>query len=462
MTTSAELRDKPIKPTGSKGQYITRDLKPYEGQPVTVTTDNGERHGGVLVAAKGNQKYTGAVLIVETPYGVLTLFPAGTGKYTTIEKGGDGTSSDSWGGPAASSQDETLGENVSLTCPAEGSTDDGLLMSTTRSGPYITASEHVDMDGAADSATKELDDHDVYGGRALMVAENHETAVGQALNELEVVKGELVAARPAEVLVLIDQARAELASVQDPAEAASFVEHADAIAYLAKKAQASEAVQNQAAELALRAKRRAGELLAGREAPRGRRTDLEPRDMLSPSPAPTLKELGVEFHDSKRWQRIAAVPEEDFEGYVGDKTRELTTAGLLATANSRAKAERQRQVAWDLADGEVEGISGLFPTIVVNPSWHRDTFKQLEALELPAADDAHLYLWVTNEMLRRGFDFFDQWRFTYKACLTWLKPQSHLGNWFPDATEQVLFGVRGRLPLLRDEPLRGASRRRLG
>jgi len=463
VTIAAGLSNELVNPGGSKNQHIARDLRPHLGRVVSVTTDGNESHLGVLVAVKGDPKYTGVVLTVDTPDGPITLFPSGPGRYTRIELVPDPApggvdepvavppvAEQGHGTPArlASPQAEPAADGTFPACPAELPTDDSSVLATAYSigRPYPGALDVREVRGSGPD--KRDAGQDVCADLAMASTGGDQTTPMAAMSQLEVVKDELVGGRPAEVLALIDQARARLASVRDPSEAAWFVRRTDAIDYYAKKAKAGEAVQNEAVELALRAKRRAGELLAAREAPRGRRTDLEPRDTLSPGPLPTLKELGVESHDSKRWRRIAAVPEEDFEVYVGDKTRELTTAGLLAAANTRAKAERQTQVAAIPADGEVGEISALFPTIVVNPSWHRDTFKQLEALELPAADDAHLYLWVTNEMLRRGFDFLDQWRFTYKACLTWVKPRAHLGNWFPDATEHVLFGVRGRLPLL--------------
>lgn len=102
-----------------------------------------------------------------------------------------------------------------------------------------------------------------------------------------------------------------------------------------------------------------------------------------------------------------------------------------------------------------------FSTIVIDPPWryvntitrgaaedHYPTMSidELAALELPAADNAHLYMWVTNGFLREGFDLFDAWGFTYKACLTWCKPQIGMGNYFRNATEHVYFGLRGKMP----------------
>jgi N6-adenosine-specific RNA methylase IME4 len=107
-----------------------------------------------------------------------------------------------------------------------------------------------------------------------------------------------------------------------------------------------------------------------------------------------------------------------------------------------------------------------FPTIVVDPPWRYDNtatrgaaedhyptmpLAELAALDLPASDNAHLYLWTTNGFLREAFDLVDAWGFTYKTCLTWCKPQIGMGNWFRNSTEHVLFGIRGKLPTARND-----------
>ncbi len=108
----------------------------------------------------------------------------------------------------------------------------------------------------------------------------------------------------------------------------------------------------------------------------------------------------------------------------------------------------------------------VFTTIVVDPPWQYDNkatrgaatdhystmgLDELADLPIPAATDAHLYLWVTNGFLRQGFDLLDAWGFTYKACLTWCKPQIGMGNYFRNATEHVLFAMRGSLPTRRND-----------
>lgn len=93
------------------------------------------------------------------------------------------------------------------------------------------------------------------------------------------------------------------------------------------------------------------------------------------------------------------------------------------------------------------GASDFYPTM---------THAEIAALPVAdyAAENAHLYLWVTNTLLfedRDGwspYSIMDAWGFTYKTLLTWYKTgPMGLGRYFRGRTEHVMFGVRGNLPI---------------
>ena len=50
------------------------------------------------------------------------------------------------------------------------------------------------------------------------------------------------------------------------------------------------------------------------------------------------------------------------------------------------------------------------------------------SLKVPAAKQAHLWLWVTNATLRHGYDVAEAWGFTVRSPLTWVKFRLGLGN----------------------------------
>lgn len=115
-----------------------------------------------------------------------------------------------------------------------------------------------------------------------------------------------------------------------------------------------------------------------------------------------------------------------------------------------------------------------YRTIVADPPWaydrpgsrggvasHYGTMTPDDIAALPvrewAADDAHLYLWVTNLKLAEAkpFDIMEAWGFRYITMLTWHKvggPRGiGMGYYFRGETEHCLFGVRGRLPIPADK-----------
>lgn len=105
-----------------------------------------------------------------------------------------------------------------------------------------------------------------------------------------------------------------------------------------------------------------------------------------------------------------------------------------------------------------------YATIYADPPWaesgggrikrgadrHYPLMKTRDILALPvsdlAADDAHLYLWTTNNFLPDGFDVMKAWGFRYVTVITWMKDRQGLGQYYRGITEHCLFGVRGRIP----------------
>jgi len=121
------------------------------------------------------------------------------------------------------------------------------------------------------------------------------------------------------------------------------------------------------------------------------------------------------------------------------------------------------------ADGRTD-LRFTFPTILADPPWdvlqrggcgaHRHyslmTIQEIAALPVGrlASMNAHLWLWVTNATLFEGQAVMEAWGFTYRSCLTWVKPGLGLGSYYlRNNTEHVLFGTRGKAPILyRSQP----------
>jgi N6-adenosine-specific RNA methylase IME4/ParB-like chromosome segregation protein Spo0J len=134
-----------------------------------------------------------------------------------------------------------------------------------------------------------------------------------------------------------------------------------------------------------------------------------------------------------------------------------------ATREARRDANREKIAATS------DPLAGRYATILLDPPWDwgdegdadqfgraRPTYgtmpySGLLALPVPtlADDDCHLYLWITNRSLPKGFDLIEHWGFRYVTALTWCKPSIGMGNYFRGQTEHVLFAVKGSQPLKR-------------
>ncbi len=96
--------------------------------------------------------------------------------------------------------------------------------------------------------------------------------------------------------------------------------------------------------------------------------------------------------------------------------------------------------------------SGMSPESGLRPRYHTMALDEICSLPVPsvAADDAHLYLWVPSALLPEGLKVMSAWGFRYTTSITWLKTRrdgepdgSGVGFYFRNATELLLFGVRG-------------------
>src|ERR1700722_3749881 len=117
---------------------------------------------------------------------------------------------------------------------------------------------------------------------------------------------------------------------------------------------------------------------------------------------------------------------------------------------SAQEAQRYRTILadppWDVEQRGSRGADQHYPVM---------TLRQISALGVspPAASDAHLWLWVTNATIFAGRDVMESWGFTYRACLTWVKPVFGLGAYLRTASEHLLLDTRGKAPILfRSQP----------
>jgi hypothetical protein len=145
-------------------------------------------------------------------------------------------------------------------------------------------------------------------------------------------------------LLNIEAASQLLAEANTIEEVTEIRNYAEAVRLVARQAKAGLQVQNQAAEIKLRAERRAGEMLASIKRAKNQHDAHHSDDKQTYSQI--VKEHIGHGQIAHNWQRIAAIPERDFEQHIQttkDNQEELTTAGTVRVAKAKDAQENAQQ-----------------------------------------------------------------------------------------------------------------------
>ena len=129
-------------------------------------------------------------------------------------------------------------------------------------------------------------------------------------------------------MIRYEAARQAVAEYKTVDEVKDFRDKALAIEAYAKQANDYE-LERDAAIARVRAERRCGELLADMEKAKGTDYGGTGHDTRaargSHSPPRTLSDMGITYDQSSKWQRLAAVPEAEFEAAVSQPGKVSTT-----------------------------------------------------------------------------------------------------------------------------------------
>jgi len=230
----------------------------------------------------------------------------------------------------------------------------------------------------------------------------------------------------------------------------------------------------------------------------GSATIADPKTMMeieksngSPSlPLKTTAEIAKEIGISERsaYNRINAarnilpeVKEAIRNTEIADSTTQLLQLARLAPeeqlevarnitdgASSIADAVRQVKKAQVIANlesveaQEAKKISGVYDVIVIDPPWpmkkiERDVApnqvefdyptmseEELFNLEIPCADNCHVWLWTTQKYLPLAFDMLEAWDLKYVCTFVWHKPGGFQSFGLPQYNcEFALYARRG-------------------
>jgi N6-adenosine-specific RNA methylase IME4 len=255
-------------------------------------------------------------------------------------------------------------------------------------------------------------------------------------------------------LILWDSAKKAIAAAHCVDEVKQIRDKAEAYRYALRLAGEAPAVIRQAEEIKVRAERRAGEMLRDQGPAHGGDRKSESR-----SEGSTLNDLDVTRDESSTWQRIAEIPEEQFEQFIA-KAPEITTAGILRIAKS---IEREQQIE-EIRNSEITTPSGIYDVIVYDPPWPygtkydangrraanpypeqslADISNTIPGIIRPA-DNSILWLWTTHKFLHEAFHLIAIWGFQDVAVLTWVKNKIGLGSWLRSQSEFCIMAKKGK------------------
>jgi len=129
-----------------------------------------------------------------------------------------------------------------------------------------------------------------------------------------------------------------------------------------------------------------------------------------------------------------------------DDIKEQARTGKLSVNEAYSKVtqdlERKevKQRLDELEQQEIKKPTGKYDVLIIDPPWEMHkiericrpnqveqdyptmTIEQLEVLELPLADDCHVWLWTTQKHLPNAFKLLDAWGLNYICTFVWHKP----------------------------------------
>ena len=231
-----------------------------------------------------------------------------------------------------------------------------------------------------------------------------------------------------------------------------IISRAEALRVYAMQAKKGLEIQNQCAEIKLRAERRIGEQLK-QEVKAG-------NPQLSKATTIGLTELGISRDDSSKWQAVASLPEKDFERHMAEvqkSNEELTTIGVIRLARElRGVAEKKNAPPLP---------KGKYAVIYADPPWlygrdqhgkeeqdtvlssHYPSMPTEDICQLPigklAGDNSVLFLWTTSPKLFEAKAVIEAWGFEYKTSMVWDKVKHNVGYYVSVRHEFLLICTKG-------------------
>ena len=139
---------------------------------------------------------------------------------------------------------------------------------------------------------------------------------------------------------------------------------------------------------------------------------------------------------------IAALPKED-QKWVIDAHDEKAIRERYREIAARKREAKRAEIIEDLTNIEtleVKAVQGVYDVVVLDPPWpmkkiERDerpnqsefdyptmSEEELKELDVPTADNAHVWVWTTQKFLPMTLRLIEAWGLKYVCTFTWHKP----------------------------------------
>lgn len=267
-------------------------------------------------------------------------------------------------------------------------------------------------------------------------------------------------------LIQWDKIRTAIETTKDIETLTKIKDRLRAYQILAEQSKQSQEVQAKIAIYKARADRKCGEWLMD--------NIKAGNPQLSQHSTIGLKEVNLTRSESSRLQKIAAIPEDKFEGILQEaeiETRKITSNMLVNIAKESERGERQNIPT-------PEPPKGLYDVIIIDPPWPYGTeynketrriaspykemaIDELKQMVIPSHKNCVLWLWTTHKFLLDAFTLAATWGFEYKITMVWDKERLGMGAWLRCQTEFCLLCIKGKpiWKLTNDRDIIRATRR---
>jgi N6-adenosine-specific RNA methylase IME4 len=135
---------------------------------------------------------------------------------------------------------------------------------------------------------------------------------------------------------------------------------------------------------------------------------------------------------------------------------DILTRSIVLEKIRSAERKAARQV---IETHEPKPFNGKYSVILADCPWRYDwspttsravenkyptmSIEDIKAIQIPAEDDAILFLWATAPKLPEALEVMAAWGFVYKTCTVWDKMKLGTGFYFRGQHELLLVGTRG-------------------